>query len=174
MKKQTTVLVTAAAGIAVLGITLYIGLHRPPPETADMPPVSAESEGTAGEVIVSIHPAVDVPKAYEEIVDEETGETVMAEVQENVPPQPKPTAPPEKPKANGCYTNPEAPPTYTEEQTVITEEAKQPISQSTNQTGENDGKAYVEGFGYVDVGGSTKSVTGASDGDINKMVGVMD
>ena len=82
--------------------------------------------------------------------------------------------PPEKPKANGCYTNPEAPPTYTEEQTVITEEAKQPISQSTNQTGENDGKAYVEGFGYVDVGGSTKSVTGTSDGDINKMVGVMD
>ena len=36
------------------------------------------------------------------------------------------------------------------------------------------GKAYVEGFGYVEIGGPTQVITGYSDGDINKMVGTMD
>ena len=36
------------------------------------------------------------------------------------------------------------------------------------------GKAYVEGFGYVEIGGPTQVITGYSDGDINKMVGTME
>lgn len=36
------------------------------------------------------------------------------------------------------------------------------------------GKAYVEGFGYVEIGGSTRVTIGYSDGNINKMVGTMD
>ena len=36
------------------------------------------------------------------------------------------------------------------------------------------GKAYVEGFGYVEIGGPTQVITGYSDGDINKQVGTMD
>ena len=36
------------------------------------------------------------------------------------------------------------------------------------------GKAYVEGFGYVEIGGPTQVITGYSDGDINKQVGIMD
>ena len=36
------------------------------------------------------------------------------------------------------------------------------------------GKAYVEGFGYVEIGGPTQVITGYSDGDLNKQVGIMD
>ena len=49
------------------------------------------------------------------------------------------------------------------------------VNNSASSSGaKNSGKVYVDGFGYVEAGGSTVSVTGSSDGDINKMVGVMD
>jgi len=112
----------------------------------------------------------ELPK-YKEVVDEDTGEKVMAQVQVNEPIEQKSTKPPEKPVAKGDYTNPEAPPTYTEEQTKV-EPKKEPVKSSTSSN--TAGKVYIEGFGYVEKAGTTKVQTGVSDGDINKMVGSMD
>ena len=113
----------------------------------------------------------DIPE-YREITDEETGETVIAEVQKNDPPETKPTTPPEKPKSEDSYTNPEKPPEYKKEQTVV--EKKVETNSETNKNQTEKGKVYVDGFGYVDKAGETKTQTGVSDGDINKMVGSMD
>ena len=112
----------------------------------------------------------ELPK-YKDVVDEDTGEKVMAQVQVNEPIEQKSTKPPEKPVAKGDYTNPEAPPTYTEEQTKV-EPKKEPVKSSTSSN--TAGKVYIEGFGYVEKAGTTKVQTGVSDGDINKMVGSMD
>lgn len=173
MKKKTKITVAAVVCLAMLGTGAWL-IMRKPPDIADTPiSANAESE-TKKEVTVKINTSTELPKVYEEFTDEETGETVVAEVQENAPPEVKAEKPKEKPVATGDYTNPDTSPTYTEEQTVVKENPKQTVSQTTTQSGGNNGKTYVEGFGYVDVGGSTKSVTGSSDGDINKMVGVMD
>ena len=178
MKKNTKIaLITFACVMAVgVGITLLISKT---PKNSDMLVSKKTDTEPAKEVTVKINPYTEMPKVYEEISDEETGETVIAEVQENVPPQEKAEKPKEKPVAKGDYTNPEAPPAYTEEQTVAKETPKQSSVQTGNSTSsasstKSTGKVYVDGFGYVDAGGSTVSVTGSSDGDINKMVGVMD
>lgn len=114
-------------------------------------------------------------KVYEEIVDSETGEKVIAEVQENEPIEEKPSEPPEKPKAKGSYTNPQSPPTYTNEQTVVEKNTSKTVPVEKEQAGVKKGKVYIEGFGYVDdEGGDSTAIKGTSDGDINKMVGVMD
>ena len=178
MKKNTKIaVITFACVIAVgVGITLLIPKT---PKNSDMLVSQKTDTEPAKEVTVKINPSTEMPKVYEEITDEKTGETVIAEVQENVPPQEKAEKPKEKPVAKGDYTNPEKPPVYTEEQTVVKETPKQTNVKTGNNTGvssgaKSTGKVYVDGFGYVDAGGSTVSVTGSSDGDINKMVGVMD
>ncbi len=96
----------------------------------------------------------------------------ITQVQENVPILAKPTATPTPPKTEGSYTNPDAPPVYPEKETVK-EPAKQdptPQNGSTN----SKGQIYVDGFGYVDVGGPNQGKIVDSEGDINKMVGSMD
>ncbi len=136
-------------------------------------PDSAITESIPTDVKVDIRKTqADIPE-YREITDEETGETVIAEVQKNDPPETKPTTPPEKPKSEDSYTNPEKPPEYKKEQTVIEKKVETNSETDKKQTSEK-GKVYVDGFGYVDKAGETKTQTGVSDGDINKMVGSMD
>ena len=178
MKKKTKIaLITTACIIAAgLGIGLLIPKHSNTDETLISKNTDTEPQK---EVVVNINPYTEPPKVYEEITDEETRETVIAEVQENVLPQAKVEKPKEKPTAKGDYTNPEKPPVYTEEQMVVKETPKQNSDKTGNNTGSSSsakstGKVYVDGFGYVDAGGSTVTVTGSSDGDINKQVGVMD
>lgn len=178
MKKKTKIIAVTAVFVIIAGVGIKLFIPNAPNNNEMLISKTEDAEPTK-EVVVSINPYTEPPKVYEEITDEDTGETVTAEVQENVPPQAKAEKPKEKPTAKGDYTNPEAPPVYTEQQTVVKETPKQNSTKTVNNTAsssgaKNSGKVYVDGFGYVEAGGSTVSVTGSSDGDINKMVGVMD
>lgn len=173
MKNKLTVtiilIVCIIAGALAAGYILFRAedVDRPVEEAVDLKPVS--------DVVVSIKPQNEQEKVYEEIVDSETGEKVIAEVQENEPIEEKPYEPPEKPKAKGSYTNPQSPPTYTNEQTVVEKNTSKTVPVEKEQAGVKKGKVYIEGFGYVDdEGGDSTAIKGTSDGDINKMVGVMD
>ena len=169
MKKRTKIALIAVVGVLGIGIT-GVWLYQPKaPGMTDL--VASENETESPEVIVNINEQMQELPEYKEITDEETGETVIAEVQVNEPIGQKSTTPPPKPKADGSDTNPEQPPAYTKEQTV-SEEKPQAVKK-TNQSGKS-GQVYIDGFGYVDKAGQTKTQTGVSDGDINKMVGSMD
>ena len=167
MKRKTKILIGAAA--VALVCTGGVWHFTKQPHTTQIATESGE-ESEGQEVVVKINENIEVPKVYETIVDE-SGNEVTAEVQENAPPEKKSEPPAEKPKSSGSYTNPEAPPTYTKEQTVIEEKTKQQVSQGTSGTGS---KVYIDGFGYVEQGSNTQTKTGQSTGDINKMVGSMD
>ena len=143
-----------------------------PKENTEVPD-NAITESIPTDVKVDIRKTQEDIPEYREITDEETGETVIAEVQKNEPPETKPTTPPEKPKSEDSYTNPEKPPEYKKEQTVVEKKVETNSETNKKQTSEK-GKVYVDGFGYVDKAGETKTQTGVSDGDINKMVGSMD
>lgn len=143
-----------------------------PKENTEVPD-NAITESIPTDVKVDIRKTQEDIPEYREITDEETGETVIAEVQKNEPPETKPTIPPEKPKSEDSYTNPEKPPEYKKEQTVVEKKVETNSETNKKQTSEK-GKVYVDGFGYVDKAGETKTQTGVSDGDINKMVGTMD
>lgn len=171
MKKKTKIAFSATAGVMAVGIGIAgVWLYQPKaPGMTDL--VASENETASSGVIVNINSEIQELLEYKEITDEETGETVIAEVQVNEPIGQKSTTPPQKPKANGNYTNPEQPPAYTKEQTVI--EEKPQAAKKTNQSVKS-GQVYIDGFGYVDKAGQTKTQTGVSDGDINKMVGSMD
>ena len=143
-----------------------------PKENTEVPD-NAITESIPTDVKVDIRKTQEDIPEYREITDEETGETVIAEVQKNEPPETKPTIPPEKPKSEDSYTNPEKPPEYKKEQTVVEKKVETNSETNKKQTSEK-GKVYVDGFGYVDKAGETKTQTGVSDGDINKMVGSMD
>ena len=175
MKKNTKIAVITFA--CVIAVAVLIGLVIPKTQNSEEVVISKNTE-SAKEVTVSINPYTELPKVYEEVTDEETGDTVIAEVQENVPPETKPEKPPEMPVATGDYTNPSAPPVYTEQEIVIDEsqktEVQKEVSVANNSSASTGNKVYVEGFGYVEVGSPTTTVIGTSDGDINKMVGVMD
>lgn len=173
MKKKTKIALTVIIGILIAGITGVLIYRGNPPDVSSPTITEKQPESKTPEVVIDINTErADVPE-YKEIVDEETGKTVIAEVQVNEPIEQKSTTPPEKPKAEGSYTNPEQPPTYKEEQTVIEEKPKTNTSSNQSQSAES-GKVYIEGFGYVEKAGETKTQTGVSDGDINKMVGSMD
>lgn len=168
MKRKTKIIISTVVVLTLVcagGVWYFTRPH----ETAQIA-TERGKESEEQEVVVKINENIEVPKVYTTIVDE-SGEEVVAEVQENAPPEEKPVAPTEKPQATGSYTNPEAPPTYTKEQTVKEEKPKQQVTQNTLGGGS---KAYIEGFGYVTQGGSTQTKTGQSTGDINKMVGSMD
>lgn len=169
MKKKTKIALiglTALTAAAISGTVIYQGTLPDKPMAVA---TEEEKEKSNAEVIIDINTeAEDVPE-YKEIVDEETGETVTAEVQINEHIENKSTTPPEKPKSEESYTNSEKPPTYTKEQTVVEKKTQT----NTNQSSAS-GKVYVDGFGYVEKAGETKTQTGVSDGDINKMVGSMD
>ena len=178
MKKKTKIALVTLVCVVAVGMGITIIISQAPHGEEILARNKSEPE-PAKEVTVNISPYTELPKVHEEIIDEETGETVIAEVQENVPPQEKAEKPKEKPVAQGDYTNPEKPPVYTEDETVVKETPKESSikesnPQNTSSGSNSTGKVYVDGFGYVDAGGSTVSVTGSSDGDINKMVGVMD
>lgn len=173
MKKRTKLAISAAFAVAL--VTGILGVRfLSNQEIANTKTGITENKEEVGEALVSINintEREEMPK-YEEIVNEETGEIVIAEVQVNEPIEKKPTIPPEKPISNGDYTNPEAPPAYTEEQTKIEEKPKSTNNKSLSEA--SNSKVYIEGFGYVGKASETKVQTGVSDGDINKMVGSMD
>lgn len=168
MKRKTKIIISTLAALTLVCAGSMWCVSRQP-QTAQIATESGE-ESEEREVVVKINENIEVPKVYETIVDE-SGNEVVAEVQENAPPEKKPEAPKEKPKSSESYTNPDVPPTYTKEQTVIEEKPKQQVSQNTSGGGS---KVYIDGFGYVEQGSSTQTKTGQSTGDINKMVGTMD
>lgn len=171
MKKKTKIAFSATAGIMAVGIGIAgVWLCQPKvPGLTDL--ITSESETESQEVTVNINSETQEFPEYKEITDEETGETVIAEVQVNEPIGQKSTTPPPNPKADGSDTNPEQAPAYTKEQTVIEEKPR--TAGNTSQS-EKSGKVYIDGFGYVEKAGQTKTQTGVSDGDINQMVGSMD
>lgn len=169
MRKSIKVTVIALTAAILTGGTLYMCR---PKENTEVPD-NAITESIPTDVKVDIRKTQEDIPEYREITDEETGETVIAEVQKNEPPETKPTTPPEKPKSEDSYTNPEKPPEYKKEQTVVEKKVETNSETNKKQTSEK-GKVYVDGFGYVDKAGETKTQTGVSDGDINKMVGSMD
>ena len=169
MRKSIKVTVIALTAAILTGGTLYMCR---PKENTEVPD-NAITESIPTDVKVDIRKTQEDIPEYREITDEETGETVIAEVQKNEPPETKPTTPPEKPKSEDSYTNPEKPPEYKKEQTVVEKKVETNSETNKKQTSEK-GKVYVDGFGYVDKAGETKTQTGVSDGDINKMVGTMD
>ena len=169
MRKSIKVTVIALTAAILTGGTLYMCR---PKENTEVPD-NAITESIPTDVKVDIRKTQEDIPEYREITDEETGETVIAEVQKNEPPETKPTIPPEKPKSEDSYTNPEKPPEYKKEQTVVEKKVETNSGINKKQTSEK-GKVYVDGFGYVDKAGETKTQTGVSDGDINKMVGSMD
>lgn len=169
MRKSIKVTVIALTAAILTGGTLYMCR---PKENTEVPD-NAITESIPTDVKVDIRKTQEDIPEYREITDEETGETVIAEVQKNEPPETKPTIPPEKPKSEDSYTNPEKPPEYKKEQTVVEKKVETNSETNKKQTSEK-GKVYVDGFGYVDKAGETKTQTGVSDGNINKMVGSMD
>lgn len=169
MRKSIKVTVIALTAAILTGGTLYMCR---PKENTEVPD-NAITESIPTDVKVDIRKTQEDIPEYREITDEDTGETVIAEVQKNEPPETKPTIPPEKPKSEDSYTNPEKPPEYKKEQTVVEKKVETNSETNKKQTSEK-GKVYVDGFGYVDKAGETKTQTGVSDGDINKMVGSMD
>ena len=169
MRKSIKITVIALTAVILTGGTLYMCR---PKENTEVPD-NAITESIPTDVKVDIRKTQEDIPEYREITDEETGETVIAEVQKNEPPETKPTIPPEKPKSEDSYTNPEKPPEYKKEQTVVEKKVETNSETNKKQTSEK-GKVYVDGFGYVDKAGETKTQTGVSDGDINKMVGTMD
>lgn len=171
MKKKTKIAFIAmvsiiAVGSGIAGVRIRLSKTPVPADT-----ITSESETVSSEVFVNINSETPELPEYREITDEETGETVIAEVQINEPIGHKSTTPPPKPKSDGNYTDPEQPPTYTKERVVVEEK-----TQSVNRTNQSkkDGQVYIDGFGYMEKAGQTKTQTGVSDGDINKMVGSMD
>ena len=169
MHKSIKVTVIALTAAILTGGTLYMCRPKENTEVSD----STVTESIPTDVKVDIRKSQEDIPEYREITDEETGETVIAEVQKNDPPETKPTTPPEKPKSEDSYTNPEKPPEYKKEQTVVEKKVETNTETNKKQTSEK-GKVYVDGFGYVDKAGETKTQTGVPDGDINKMVGSMD
>ena len=169
MRKSIKITVIALTAVMLTGGTLYMCRPKENTEVSD----STVTESIPTDVKVDIRKSQEDIPEYREITDEETGETVIAEVQKNEPPETKPTTPPEKPKSEDSYTNPEKPPEYKKEQTVVEKKVETNTETNKKQTSEK-GKVYVDGFGYVDKAGETKTQTGVSDGDINKMVGSMD
>ena len=174
MKKKTKITLITVVTLAVItavGVMIYQGN---PPDMSSLVEIENKEEAEKPEVVIDIRTEREKAPEYKEIVDEETGDTVIAEVQINEPIEKKPTTPPEKPKAEGSYTNPEQPPTYKEEQTVIEEKPKTNVTPNSNKNQASSGKVYIDGFGYVEKAGETRTQTGVSNGDINKMVGSMD
>ena len=174
MKKRTKITLITVVSLAVLtavGVMIYQGNT---PDMSKLVAIENNEETKKPEVVIDIRTEREKAPEYKEIVDEETGDKVIAEVQINEPIEKKPETPPEKPKADGSYTNPEQPPEYKKEQTVIEEKPKSNVTLNSNKNQASSGKVYIDGFGYVDKAGQTKTQTGVSNGDINKMVGSMD
>lgn len=164
----TTIVIICVIAIGI-GVSTLFG--KKPMETGNEETVPAKEPSP--EITVNIN-TEEPTQIYEEIVDDETGETVTAEVQENVPPSPKQTSEPPKPKAEGNYENPEAPPEYTKEQTIVEKNDAPSQPKEEINTQPKNGQVYVEGFGYIDVGADTVVENVDSGGDINKIVGNMD
>ena len=174
MKKRTKITLITVVSLAVLtaiGVMIYQGNT---PDMSKLVAIENKEETQKPEVVIDIRTEREKAPEYKEIVDEETGDKVIAEVQINEPIEKKPETPPEKPKAEGSYTNPEQPPEYKKEQTVIEEKPKTNVTANSSKTQASSGKVYIDGFGYVEKAGQTKTQTGVSNGDINKMVGSMD
>ena len=171
MRKSIKITVIVLTAVMAAGGIWY--MYRPE-KPAEVPDNIITEENTLPEVKVNISKTQENAPGYEEITDEETGGKVIAEVQENAPPETKPTASPEKPKSNDSYTNPEKPPEYKQEQTQIEKKPEKKEQKKSDDTKQSGNQVYIEGFGYVQQGGATQNITGNSNGDINKQIGNMD
>ena len=159
MKSKIITICTTIAIIAVVIAVIPKNTGTDNPATTSVPTQSPPQN-----VTVSISKEKTPIIETEQLTKEQSPEKETE--QENVPIPNKPEPPKEAPKAQGSYTNPEAPPTYTEKETVR-EPSKQAPPKNSN------GKAYVDGFGYVEQAGSSVSIPIDSDGDIDKQVGTM-
>lgn len=171
MRKGVKITVSVIAAAVIISGVWYI---CSPQKGTEQPGDNVPAENTSSEVKVDINKTQESIPIYEEITDEETGEKVIAEVQENAPPEEKPTVPPEKPKSNDSYTNPEKPPEYKKEQTTVEKKPEKKETKEAAPTKKSGNQVYIEGFGYVPQGAETQNITGNSNGDINKQVGTMD
>ena len=106
MKKRTKITLITVVSLAVLtavGVMIYQGNT---PDMSKLVAIENNEETKKPEVVIDIRTEREKAPEYKEIVDEETGDKVIAEVQINEPIEKKPETPPEKPKAEGSYTNP--------------------------------------------------------------------
>ena len=96
MKKKTKIALITVVTLAVLtavGVMIYQGN---PPDMSKLVAIENKEESKEPEVVIDIRTEREKAPEYKEIVDEETGDKVMAEVQINEPIEQKPTIPPEK------------------------------------------------------------------------------
>ena len=99
MKKKTKItLITTVVIIALTTIAVMI-YQGNPPDMSKLVAIENKEESKEPEVVIDIRTEREKAPEYKEIVDEETGDKVMAEVQINEPIEQKPTTPPEKPKS---------------------------------------------------------------------------
>lgn len=120
MRKSIKVTVIALTAVILTGGTLYMCR---PKENTEVPD-STVTESIPTDVKVDIRNIPEDIPEYREITDEDTGETVIAEVQKNDPPEIKPTTPPERPKSEDSYTNPEKPPEYKKSRRLLRKRLK--------------------------------------------------
>ena len=171
MKKRTIILSTSAVIILALAIGVAIKFSSQP--TVAENKAEPIPQATQEPVVVNINNAQESTTTEPTAEPTSVPEQAIPQEQENVPIPAKPTAKPNPPKSTGSYTNPDAPPKYSEKETVKepSKETPQPPKESAQDT---KGKKYVEGFGYVDIGGPNHEETADAKGDINKQVGNMD
>ena len=90
--KITLITVTTLAVLTAIGVMIYQGN---PPDMSKLVAIENKEETTKPEVVIDIRTEREKAPEYKEIVDEETGDKVIAEVQINEPIENKPTTPPE-------------------------------------------------------------------------------
>ena len=94
MKKKTKIaLITTVTivALAAIGVMIYQGN---PPDMSNLVAIENREETEKPEVVIDIRTEREKAPEYKEIVDDESGEKVMAEVQINEPIEKKPTTPP--------------------------------------------------------------------------------
>ena len=100
MRKKTKAIMSGVIVMAVVGTgTAWYMLKSEP--INDMPIATSEALKEQP-VTVQINTDTQQPAVYEKIIDEDTGDEVVAEVQRNESIKDKPAKPPEKPKSDGA------------------------------------------------------------------------
>ena len=152
--------VVAAVVIAVCVIAgLAIAVHKPSEVVEETQPVETTAvEITVAPIKITPKKSTTVNSAEENLnepLDEPTDETETAdakqsrEIMQNFTEatKPEPPAPPQIPSEQA--TNPAAPPTYAPAQMTVTEATTAPKNVTPQKSGEQNGKAYIPGFGWV-------------------------
>lgn len=173
MKMKKKAIMLSSLAIIVLALAVGIGsryANKSPIADNNNEGAPQQSQEPITVNIDSSEPSL-MPEPTTEVIYET--EKSIPQEQENVPIPKKPTEKPKPPKATGSYTKPDSHPTYNEQDTVKepAKETPPPVNESSETA---NGKIYVEGFGYIEIGGPNQGKIVDSDGDINKQVGSMD